>query len=338
MAEAVRFAAASVGSFWWEGGLLLKRAIAPYGVDLVLDDKTNDFNNVLSVARGKNQIGITSPNFLDWSQRKLGIFATEPIPELCVLAAVNLPRWLAAAVDRSTGFTELADIARHRYPWRVVMPGGKNQTGIFIERILSEHGITRASIRDWGGTDMRTNRERTAEEEAARVQSSALSVMGRRTAEIGRNAEANGFFLYITAGSDWARDLTTFLDLRFLRFDQAALDRVTAELGGTTILLPARAFPGVDEDIPVIGWRHQYIYGSPDTPDELVTTILHALEDERVADNAHGITFTALRPLLGTTLQLHCAADAYYRAHERRSRSSESRVAQHSQTLSALTS
>src|SRR6202012_372823 len=50
MAETVRFAASAIGSFWWEGGVLLKRGLAPQGVDLILDDKVNDYHNVLSVA------------------------------------------------------------------------------------------------------------------------------------------------------------------------------------------------------------------------------------------------------------------------------------------------
>ena len=34
MAQTVKFAASGIGSFWWEGGLRLKKAIAPLGYDL----------------------------------------------------------------------------------------------------------------------------------------------------------------------------------------------------------------------------------------------------------------------------------------------------------------
>ena len=83
------------------------------------------------------------------------------------------------------------------------------------------------------------------------------------------------------------------LDLRFLRFDEAILDAIIAEWGGTKMTLPARLFNGVDEDMPVVGWRHHYIYGKADVPDELVRAVLQALEDERILDNAHGFSYRA---------------------------------------------
>ena len=65
MAQTVKFAASGVGSFWYEGGVQLQKAIAPLGYDLVLDESVSDYNNVLSVADGRNLIGITMPNFVD---------------------------------------------------------------------------------------------------------------------------------------------------------------------------------------------------------------------------------------------------------------------------------
>ncbi len=67
MGQPVKFAASGVGSFWYEGGVLLKKAIAPLGYDIILDEKPSDFRNVLSVADGTNQIGITMPQFVDWA-------------------------------------------------------------------------------------------------------------------------------------------------------------------------------------------------------------------------------------------------------------------------------
>ena len=70
MARTVKFAASGVGSFWYAGGVMLKKAIAPLGFDLALDDKASDYNNVLSVASGKNLLGITMP-----AVRRLGAAA-----------------------------------------------------------------------------------------------------------------------------------------------------------------------------------------------------------------------------------------------------------------------
>jgi len=314
MSESVTFAASSIGSFWWEGGVLLKRAIAPLGYDLVLDDRVHDYHNVLSVADGRNVLGITMPSFVDWAERRLGIFAGMDLSELRVIAALNLPVWLAATVDRASGITSLAELARKRYPWRVVLPPPQNQIGVYIERIMREHGVTRESIVGWGGADLRPTRTRT-DAERERERAAGPAVLATHTAELAKSGATNGFFLYVNGCSAWGRDLTVLGDLRFLRFDEAILDAINADWGGTKLTLPARLFPGADEDLPVVGWRHHYIYGKADVPDDLVRAVLTALEDERILDNGHGFSYSALRPHLVADLKLHPASEDYY--HQR---------------------
>jgi TRAP-type uncharacterized transport system substrate-binding protein len=136
------------------------------------------------------------------------------------------------------------------------------------------------------------------------------------TKDLAKNGETNGFFLYVNGCSQWGRDLTTLLDLRFLTFDEKVLDSVNAAWGGTKITLPARLFNGVDQDMPVVGWRHHYIYGTADVPDELVRAVLKALEDERILDNAHGFSYSAIRPQLVANMKLHRATEEYYQQLE----------------------
>ena len=91
------------------------------------------------------------------------------------------------------------------------------------------------------------------------------------------------------------------------------LDAVNAEWGGTKMTLPARLFNGVDEDMPVVGWRHHYIYGGADVPDELAAAVLKALEDERFLDNAHGFSYSGFRPQLIKGIKLHRVTEEYYK-------------------------
>jgi TRAP-type uncharacterized transport system substrate-binding protein len=315
MAQTIPFAASAVGSFWYEGGLLLKRAIAPYGYDLDLDYTVSDFNNVLSVADGKNVLGITMPSFVDWAERRLGIFAGKDLPEFRIVAALNFPVWLAATVDRESGIKSLKELAAKKYPWNVVLPPPHNQIGVYIERIMAAHGITREKIVAWGGTDMRPTRTRS-EAERAEERARGMSVMATHTAELAKSGATNGFFLYVNGQSAWGRDLTVLGDLNFLRFEEGILDELNAELGGTKITLPARLFPGAEEDIPVVGWRHHYLYAKSDIADDLVLAVLKAIEDERILDNAHGFSYSAIRPHLVADLKLHPVTDEYYRRRE----------------------
>jgi uncharacterized protein len=305
----IPFAASGVGSYWWEGARLLKAALARKGVELDVNTRSSNVRNVLSVASGESLLGITLPQFVDWAQRGLDVFAGETIPELCVVAPLNIPYYLAAAVDRASGITTLRELADRRYPWKAVIPSDDNLVGIYIERIMREHGITRASLAGWGGADLNPIAQRTA---AERASASGPNVMKSRTREYGESGAANGFFLYINGCSDWARDLTTLLDLRFLHFDEAILDAINADWGASTITLPARLFAGVDEDIAVAGWRQHYIYGLPSVADEVVRVVLSALEDERILDNTFGFSFSGFRPEVPASLKLHRATEAYY--------------------------
>jgi TRAP-type uncharacterized transport system substrate-binding protein len=310
--QTVKFAASGLGSFWWEGGVLLKKAIAPLGYDLALDEKPSDFRNVLSVADGTNLIGITMPQFVDWAERGFSAFKDKKIPELRVIAALNLPVWLGAAVDRASGITSLKELAEKKYPWKVVLPAPANLVGEYIEYIMAAHGITRESIISWGGADLRPTLQKTPDMRAKMIRETGRDEMISVTRDLAKSGETNGFFLYINGCSAWGRDLTILQDLRFLTFDEAALDAVNAKWGGTKITLPARLFPGVDEDMPAVGWRHHYIYGGTDVPDDLAEAVLKALEDERILDNGHGFSYSGFRPQLVAGVKLHRASEAYY--------------------------
>jgi hypothetical protein len=305
----IPFAASGVGSLWWDGGTLLKKSMARLGIELALDDRSSNHNNVLSVAGGKNVLGITLPQFIDWAQRGLGVYAGTTMPDLRVIAALDLDVWLAAAIDRSTGITSLAEIAQKQYPWNVVLPASNNLVGAYIDRILSEHGCSRENILRWGGSDPAPMLARTA---AERAQAAGANVMNMQTRRLATSGEADGFFLYVNGYSEWARDLTTLRDLRFLRFDEAILDAINAGWGGITTTLPARVFPGVDEDLTVVGYRHHYIYGRADVPDDLARAVLEALEDERILDNPQGFSFSGIRPLMPEGIKLHRVAEEYY--------------------------
>jgi TRAP-type uncharacterized transport system substrate-binding protein len=314
MAQRIAFAASGVGSHWWEGALVLKKAMARIGYDVDVNTSTSNFNNVLSVAKGESLLGITVPQFVDWAQRGLDVYADKQIPELRVVAALNLPLWLAAAVDRSAGITTLAELGAKKFPWKVVWPGTDNIVGVYCERIMREHGFTMADVVSWGGAGMAPMGRRPSREADP-----ANNILARtNTAKYARSGEANGFFLYLNSASTWARDMTVLRDLRFLRFDEAIIDRINADWGGSKMTLPANIFPGADEDMPVAGWRHHYIYGKTDVPDEIVTAVLTSLEDERMLDNAGAISFSPFRPELVPGVKLHPAAEAYYAKHARK--------------------
>jgi hypothetical protein len=159
--------------------------------------------------------------------------------------------------------------------------------------------------------------QKTPEDRARLIRETGRDEMISVTKDLAKSGETNGFFLYVNGCSQWGRDLTTIGDLRFLTFDEAALDKINAEWGGTKITLPARLFNGVEEDMPAVGWRHHYIYGNADVPDDIALAVLKALEDERILDNGHGFSYSGFRPHLVADLKLHRASEDYYKKRER---------------------
>jgi hypothetical protein len=298
----IRFAASLPGSFWWEIGTMLQRAMAAKGTDVHLEPSTFDMRNVRAVGSGACELGVTMPPFLDWANSRRGPLADFDGPELVVIAAINQPVWLAAAADEASGLASLTDLVEQKYPWRPVSHRESEFFSRYVDRILGEHGITRDDLEWWGGGVLPPTSD-----------PAPPSVMPR----IDYPPSANGFFLYTSWTVQWARDLTSRNDLRFLRFDEDALDRVVDDLGGQKLRMPQRLYPGVEEDLAAVGWMHHYVYGTTETDADLVRSVLDALDDagDDLLLNAQGHSYTSHRaPKLVPRVDMHpVAAERYSR-------------------------
>jgi TRAP-type uncharacterized transport system substrate-binding protein len=94
------------------------------------------------------------------------------------------------------------------------------------------------------------------------------------------------------------------------------VDSVIAQYGGEKMILPARLFPGADEDLITIGFRSLYVYGTNDTDPDLVVAVIRALETEadHILENYHGLSYSGQMPKLRPGVQMHQAAEAYYKS------------------------
>lgn len=301
----IRVAASLPGSYWWEIGTMLRRAMAATGLEIELDPTTFDMRNVRAVGSGACQLGVTMPPFLDWANSRRGPLADFVGPELVVVAAINQPVWLAAAVDGASGLSSLGELAEQRYPWRPVAHPPSQFFSVYVDRILEEHGIAGDDLEAWGGGVLPPTSDPTPP-----------SVMPR----IEYPAGANGFFLYTSWTVQWARDLTSRHDLRFLRFDEGALRKVADDLGGQLLRMPQGLYPGVEDDLLAIGWVHQYVYGTVETDADLVRSVIDALADagDDLLLNAQGHSYTSDRaPGLVPGVRLHpAAAERHERRHD----------------------
>jgi hypothetical protein len=259
------------------------------------------------------------PCFVDWALRRRGPFADLDVPQLKVIAAVNLQTWLVAAVDREWGFRTLRQLGAARFPWKAIMPPSDQAvTRPYGDRILELHGFSVADLKSWGGDDpapyARTLREDdSAGNLPARWLANHLETpLVRHTQFLSEQRMANGVFFIVNMNSPWTGGLSVLRNLRFLKMDEDALRTVQAEFGAELLTLPERLFAGVDEDLLTIGWRHHYIYGRDDTDPALIRAILASLEAPEFLDNAMGVSYTAVRPGLVPGVELHPVSEAWY--------------------------
>jgi hypothetical protein len=323
MPKTVTVAAGRVGSPWYEVAASLRRVMGGGDYHLEIDWTRHDHLNVRAVAAGECDIGVTMPPLVDWAMRRSGPLSDIVAAELRVIAAVNLPAWLVAAVERKAGFRTLRELGEARFPWKPIMPPADQMIRAWEERILQLHGFSMADLKSWGGDDPvyyagqlmhdATEGGPGAAWRAGRTPEPLVSY----TQYLARNELVNGAFFVVNLASPWAGSLSLLPDLCFLEIDYQALRTVQRELGAELLVLPDRIFPGVDRDLLTIGWRHQYIYGRHDTDPELVRAILSALERPQLLENAIGVSYTAVQPELVPGVELHPASREWYEATRR---------------------
>jgi TRAP-type uncharacterized transport system substrate-binding protein len=307
----VHMAVSGPESPWQEVGKVISRALANSAYEFDLQ-RHPDLANLRAVGKGQCEIGVTMGTYFNWAALREVGFANETFQnnEFRVIAAVNRPSWIAAGVQRSAGISTLRELAERRYPWKCLAFPPTNGLGMYADRLMEAHGFNREDVVAWGGNWPGAFPITEAHDPPKPDGSPANA---KQVAEQGL---MNGFFHHIYWTAAWARQVTTILDLKFIAFDEDAVDSVIAQYGGEKMILPARLFPGADEDLITIGFRNLYVYGTNDTDPDLVVAVIRALETEadHILENYHGLSYSGQRPKLRPGVQMHPAAEAYYKS------------------------
>lgn len=296
-------------SSWREVGRVISRFLSDkYKLDL---QNHPDRANARKVGSEECAFGITMATYVDWANRRIVGFENDQFknPEFRVIAAVERPSWLAAGVVRSAGISSLIELGEKKHPWRPLTLAGSIGLGWYIDRLMEAHGFSRDDVVSWGGGFPKVyafaNPHTPPEPDGA--PSNPRQAADRDVID--------GFFHHIFWTSEWARQITTVLDTKFLSFEESAVDKVVRQYGGEKMILPGHIFPGADEDIVTTGWRQLYVYGTNRTDPDLVVAIIEALErgSSRILENSQGLFYSgSIVPSLEPGLQLHAAAEEYY--------------------------
>jgi uncharacterized protein len=218
-----------------------------------------------------------------------------PMTNLRVIARIESPAYLMIAAVRSSGITDLHQIAEMRIPVRILagVAGGLGN----IDVVLGHYGFTRQDVVSWGGKILQGN---------ALLRNPNFDVI------LGVGVLAN-----YPEGGMWY-EMTQRKDLVFFAVPEDLRQKLVKENGAVLVDLPFRYMRGVGDDpIPTVGFSGTDVYGRDDLPDAFVYAVAKALDEKRdlIRWTNQPFSYDPMTVANGDGVPLHPAAARYY--HER---------------------
>jgi TRAP transporter TAXI family solute receptor len=242
--------------------------------------------------KGPVDFGVTNQRLLQWSYDGTHDYVKDgPQKHLRLIAAFEDPIFLAVAVDKKSGITDLKDIAAKKMPVRI-FPG--NPDDVLLTPIFEHYGITPKQLESWGGKFV----------ERADAMENGVDVIINRSASNANNYESMIW--------NWA---TYTKDLEFLTLPQELRERLVREFGFAHVTMPLGYFKGVKTDYPTVELSGQAVYARADMPDEFAYQLTKAMDEEREAYlwSIRPFPYDTRKVWKVGTVPLHPGAERYYR-------------------------
>jgi uncharacterized protein len=216
-----------------------------------------------------------------------------PLTNLRSIARIESPAYLMIAVARSSGITDLHQIAEKKMPVRIMagVAGGLGN----IDVVLKYYGFTRQDVVSWGGKILNGN---------ALLRNTDFDLI------LGVGVLAN-----YPEGGMWY-EMTQKKDLVFFPVPEPLRQKLAKENGGVLVDLPFRYMVGVgDGPIPSVGFSGTAVYGRDDLPDAFVYDLAKALDVKRdlIRWTNQPFSYDPMTVANGGGVPLHPGAAKYYR-------------------------
>lgn len=261
------------GCPWGELGEWVRDALAPLGYEVILCRNCNlslgpplvanraypPPLDALAIRIGTTErvnapvdFGVTSDRALAAAYEGTGNYADDgPYRELRLLAKIEDPSYLMAAVKADSDITDLAQIAERRMGVRILNNGA--------DRVLEHYGLTPEAVASWGGSIGRPSGLDTGAD---------FDLLIATNATPANNPEAAYWSAYAHR-----------YELRFLDFDEGLLDELAGEPGVQKVVAKWGLLPGVDRPIPTVARSGQVVFARADLPEETAYRIAAALDE-----------------------------------------------------------
>ena len=205
---------------------------------------------------GPLDFGATGSQFLWWAYQGTHDFADDPEgprTELRLVANIQTPSYILAAVKADSGITDLGQVKDSPLPVRIHV---HSQSRNFAPMFRDYYGLTEAAMEVFGGRF-----GGIADED------DALDVI------IGFGS-ASGEYL------NW-RDVNQRLDLRYLELAPELRTRLVEDFDWEEGPIPVGLFGGVDRSVPTVVRTGTVLYGRDDMPDDFAYTLARAMDEQQ---------------------------------------------------------
>lgn len=306
------------GCPWGELGDYVKDAMASLGYEVILCRNCNRDQGPRIVAKASLppelgaqdtfvgtttrvnapvDFGITESGFL--AQAYAGRFAYAadgPFDNLRLIAKVEDPTYLLAAVKADSPITDLAQFAERKLPVKIL--GGSTP---IARPVLEHYGLSAEAVASWGGSF-------TNPIIAGAVGGSMLEfdLILNELASPANNPESS---VWSTVSQRHA--------LRFLDFSEEVLARLADDkaLGVTRVTAQWGLLRGVDRPIPTVARSGHAVFAREDAPEQAVYDAAKAIDEHRAALKwfIRPYSYDSQTAWKNFDVPLHPGAERYYR-------------------------
>lgn len=263
-------------------------------------------DNISALTSGEVDLAITTPYDVtpEWAIAGKHFFEGRPAPFLRSLGYLPQNDRLVFAIRADTGITSFADLRERRFPLRLAT-GTRDPDNLMswvIERILELHGV---KIEEWGGEWLGHDHPRISIPQA--IEGKANAVMNEAIVV-----------------PQW-RELVAKVPMRFLPYEDQALDVLEKQYGLRRAILPA-GYLSAPTDVPCIDFSNWSVLVRDDMDEALAYRITAIMVEQRAELEGR---FRHLPPEIapmtypvdpytmwkGVGAPLHPGAERYYREH-----------------------
>jgi len=241
---------------------------------------------------GKIDFGVTASDFLIRAYNGTLDYKNEgPYKNLRLIAKIEDVFYVAVAVKKETGITDLAQIREKRLPVRIVC-----MESPITEVILDYYGIRRGDLESWGGSMGNVMAERD---------NAIFDVIISDLASPANNPE-----------SDYWTYFTYHYDLDFIDLSEDLLDRIVNEVPGTEkVTAKWGLLRGIKAPLLTVARSGESVFGRDDMPEQAAYDMAKAIDMNR-EDLKWYIRPYSIDPRTvwkNGNVPLHPGAERYYR-------------------------